>query len=236
MIQKNNKFSLSREEVAEKLEVSLRTIDRYLKTGKLGHVKLEEEGVLRVFVNEEEVNAILEKRANKRKKEQGSGATEAPKMTQNSQKNEENANLGQEGGREEKTAENRENAILRENEGVVEVYKKLYEETNQRLMEANRRLEGANYRVGELEAQVKSSVPLLEYKEAQEKASQLNARVEKLNQEVAEGAVVNYRLTGEVSEARREIELEKSKRVLYISLLVLFVVLGSFGLFWQNLS
>lgn len=227
MIQTNNKFSLSREDAAEKLKVSLRTVDRYLKTGKLGHVKLEEEGVLRVFVNEEEIMELIN-RKQKRKTEQGSD---------DSLKSEaENANSGQGSLVGQKAPENEKNANSGVNDGVAEVYRRLYEETNQRLGEANRRLEGANYRVGELEAQLKTSVPLLEYREAQDKAQKLSEKADKLNQEVAEGAVVNYRLTGEISEIRRNLDLEKSKKLFYIALLAVLIVLGSFGIFWQTIA
>lgn len=42
-------------------------------------------------------------------------------------------------------------------------YKKLYEELREELHEKQERLEIANYRVGQLEAQVRSSIPMLEY-------------------------------------------------------------------------
>jgi len=43
------------------------------------------------------------------------------------------------------------------------IYKKLYEEQKEEVRSFQRRLEGANYRVGQLESQVKESVPLLEH-------------------------------------------------------------------------
>lgn len=218
MIQNNVNYKLSREESAEKLGVSLRTLDRYLKVGKLAYVKFEEEGQLRILVSENEVKALVEK--------QKRGKKSVPVNSEE--------DVISEQGSAEKAQKQAQN--LSQGDAVAEVYRRLYEETNQRLGEASRRLEGANYRVGELEAQLKSSVPLLEYRETQEQAQKLTQKVEKLNQEVAEGAIVNYRLTEEISMTRRQIDLEKSKRVLYITLLVLFVILGSFGLFWQNLT
>jgi len=43
------------------------------------------------------------------------------------------------------------------------VYKKLYEEQKEEVRSFQRRLEGANYRVGQLESQIKESVPLLDH-------------------------------------------------------------------------
>lgn len=45
------------------------------------------------------------------------------------------------------------------------VYKKLFEELKSEVAEKQARLEIANYRVGQLEAQVKNSVPMLEYRQ-----------------------------------------------------------------------
>ncbi|MBU1953893.1 hypothetical protein KKH03_02905 [Patescibacteria group bacterium] len=55
------------------------------------------------------------------------------------------------------------------------VYKKLYEDTYLELKRAQERLEGANYRVGQLEAMVSKSVPLLEHQRmlGEEKAEKL---------------------------------------------------------------
>jgi hypothetical protein len=43
------------------------------------------------------------------------------------------------------------------------VYKNLYEEQKEEVRSFQRRLEGANYRVGQLESQIKESVPLLDH-------------------------------------------------------------------------
>ncbi|MFA5829334.1 MAG: hypothetical protein WC843_02460 [Candidatus Gracilibacteria bacterium] len=47
-----------------------------------------------------------------------------------------------------------------------QVYKRLFTELQQELKEKQERLEGANYRVGQLEARLKDSVPLLDYNRA----------------------------------------------------------------------
>lgn len=60
-----------------------------------------------------------------------------------------------------------------------EIYKKLYTEASQELQQKQERLEGATYRVGQLEAQLKNMVPLLEYRQKEEKMIQLKEDYEK---------------------------------------------------------
>ncbi|MFA6992683.1 MAG: helix-turn-helix domain-containing protein [Candidatus Gracilibacteria bacterium] len=50
-----------------------------------------------------------------------------------------------------------------------EIYKKLYLEIKDELREKQDRLDMANYRVGQLETQVKNSIPLLEYQKERDK-------------------------------------------------------------------
>ena len=48
------------------------------------------------------------------------------------------------------------------------VFRELYEETNKDLKQKQEKLEAASFRVGQLEAQLKNSVPLLEHKQKEE--------------------------------------------------------------------
>ncbi|MCA9373901.1 MAG: hypothetical protein R3B71_05365 [Candidatus Gracilibacteria bacterium] len=68
------------------------------------------------------------------------------------------------------------------------IYKKLYEQTHEELKNAQKRLEGANYRVGQLESLVKESVPLLDHQRllGEEKAErfQLEEEVETLRDKI----------------------------------------------------
>lgn len=61
----------------------------------------------------------------------------------------------------------------------AEIYKKLYTESLKELQQKQERLEGATYRVGQLESQVKQSVPLLEYRQKEEEVIQLKDNVKK---------------------------------------------------------
>lgn len=63
-----------------------------------------------------------------------------------------------------------------------QLYQKLYEDTKGELNEKIERLEIANYRVGQLEAQLKNTIPLLEYhREASEKKMEKAHLLEKID-------------------------------------------------------
>ena len=64
---------------------------------------------------------------------------------------------------------------------LSQMYKNLYDDTKEELGEKQERLEIANYRVGQLEAQLKNSIPLLEYhRESAEKKLQKAKMQEKI--------------------------------------------------------
>lgn len=56
----------------------------------------------------------------------------------------------------------------------VQIYKNLYAETLTELKIKQERLEGATYRVGQLEAQLKNTVPLLSYRQKEEEVIELH--------------------------------------------------------------
>lgn len=134
-------FKLSRNEAAKILKVSTRTLDRYVKSKKLSSKNIAG----RIFLNEEEVLTHAKKKRTHRKIKH-----RQPQVTR--------ANVAQPVP-----------DILVESDfdfvGKVEnrIYKSLYDEVQRDLKGFQQRLEGANYRVGQLEAQLESSVPLPEH-------------------------------------------------------------------------
>jgi hypothetical protein len=107
--------------------------------------------------------------------------------------------------------------IITPEENSGKIYQKLYEELKQELKIKQERLEGANYRVGQLEAQLEiqknETVPLLEYK----KILQLEeAKVEKAQE--ALGIV-----EGKLKTFQTRLKEERLNKNIY--LLVLFILL-----------
>lgn len=100
------------------------------------------------------------------------------------------------------------------------VYRRLYDELKQKMEEKQERLEAANYRVGQLEAQLKNTVPLLTYEEERSRSQKTQKELQK---EIEQHKV-------ELIEADKKIKEEKLNRIIIAS--VLFVVLALQPLLW----
>jgi hypothetical protein len=99
--------------------------------------------------------------------------------------------------------------------GQEQVYKKLFEEQRQELKQKQERLEGANYRVGQLEALLKDTVPLLDYQRAlNEKDTSQNELYKTLEGEKAQG-----------EQLKLKIKEEKFDKKIYLILLFVLLLL-----------
>lgn len=137
-----------RKAAARLLKVSVRTVDRYIASGKLSTEKEDS----RIWLDKREILKL------RRRQQVDTRDIEL--------------SIDNRGGRQVDTEEvgvdivstsNTEISANTKRKSASGVYKKLYEETHAELKTARERLEGANYRVGQLEAMVKESVPLLDH-------------------------------------------------------------------------
>ena len=129
-------FDLSRKEASEILKVSTRTLDRYIKSKKVSSKSIAG----RIMLNRDEVSGMKKTRKHR-------------KIRKNSQALPET----------KKEVFEINNSIDEAVKAEEKVYQKLYEELKVEVRVFQQRLEGANYRVGQLESEVKASVPLLEH-------------------------------------------------------------------------
>lgn len=127
-------FDLSRAEAAKMLKVSTRTLDRYIKSKKIASKSVAG----RIMVSREELENMQKGRSHRKVTKSTTGSDKKSYAIKS-------VNLNEEAKVEEK------------------VYQKLYEELRSEIKTFQQRLEGANYRVGQLETEVKSSVPLLDH-------------------------------------------------------------------------
>lgn len=135
-------YSVTREEAAEELGVSTRTLDRYLKRGKL-RMKLSPSR--QVLIHEKDLEKLGEKLQPVKKSNP--------------------AHSGKKKLREDLPPE----AIEISSEAIEEkIFRELYDEAAKDLRAKQEKLEAASFRVGQLEAQLKSSVPLLEFKQKEQ--------------------------------------------------------------------
>jgi len=152
-IPSEKQYILDRKMASRLLKISTRTLDRYIKAKKMSTRVIGG----RIWLNKEEVAAFKDLKDGYVKVE--AVDMSIPKMTID-----ENGNMVDE---EYTTSQNSVESMSTERRKKSnfddEIYKKLYLELKEELKEKQLRLEIANYRVGQLESQVKNSIPLLEY-------------------------------------------------------------------------
>jgi len=156
-----NKYTVTRKQAATLLDVSTRSIDRYIRSKRLsarkkgGAVLLNEEELqnLKVanFQNMHGASPTVEGRAHRH-----IDSTQASQTTID----------GTTGTVETPKTET---ALSTKNAARDEVFEELYGLSRREIREYHNKLEAANYRLGQLETQMKHSVPLLDYQAKEEK-------------------------------------------------------------------
>lgn len=168
------KFIISRQKAAEILEVSTRTIDRYIRRGKLGARKKGGN----ILLAEEELNNIKISRFQNMHGASPEVSGRAHRFVDSVSAREGGKIFDVETGEIE---EQMEKAIARESasssvaQSIAQsvarkserekVFEELYDLSRREIREYHNKLEAANYRLGQLETQSKYSVPLLEFHE-----------------------------------------------------------------------
>jgi len=137
-MQAEKTFTISREEAAKVMKVSTRTLDRYIKGRKLSNKNIAG----RIFLNIDEVNDFSKKKRTHR-------------------------NIKYKQPQIKRAMDSRPMQSMPPMPDVFiesdRIYRSLYEEVQRDLKSFQQRLEGANYRVGQLEAQLEASVPVVEH-------------------------------------------------------------------------
>ncbi len=199
-------FTVDRNSASEILGVSIRTLDRYIRQGRLrarkinGFVKLDESEI-QAFQTGYTPNPAA-KTVEELSQERIHQSLDEPVIDVHT----EVSNILE------------EETITEQNSGGV--YEILYKETKEELQEAQHRLEMANYRVGQLESQVQNSVPLLEHRAASLQSEQ---KVEKLKD-------IAKKYIREAKAIEKMLELEKTNAKVYAA--ILFVLLGLQPILW----
>lgn len=109
----------------------------------------------------------------------------------------------------------------RERRSQESVYKNLFEEAKEELKRKQELLEGANYRVGQLEAMLKDTVPLLDHQRA------LNSE-KYTQQQLQESFELQLVKTQEIEKKLKE---EATDKKLYLILLFIILLLQPLWLF-----
>jgi excisionase family DNA binding protein len=191
----NTAILIDREEASKILNVSTRTVDRYLRKYRF---KTKKDGRT-VLIKREDVDKVI--------KEQIGHFVDLNIAQPHGQSAEKKAsNITVTDIKVEK---------IKEPKGVEEtVYKDLYLETKKELKERQDRLEAATYRVGQLESEVKNMVPLLEYSRKEKELKQAQAAIE---EKAREGEL-------KLVKAQQEVRAERIAKWIYLTLVGLLLI------------
>lgn len=167
---------LTRKEVANRLKVSIRTLDRYIRRGYFDVKRIDRS----VWISKPSFERYYQDQEKCKAFESGSTGLGASAQPAESAESVETIQVSEDYPSEEGTqftgggTAAKEKVKLSSHEREyqltpVHIYKKLYEEAKVKYEDQSKRLEGAHYRVGQLEAQVKSMVPMLEFKKERQR-------------------------------------------------------------------
>ncbi|MBU0981896.1 helix-turn-helix domain-containing protein [Patescibacteria group bacterium] len=217
------KFTISRKEAADLLDVSTRTIDRHIRQKKLTARKKGGN----ILLNEEELNNFKVSRFQNMHGASPEVSGRAHRHVDGVSKRQTTIIDGDTGKieeaikMEETAAAKGEIAPVNEREKVFE---ELYDLSRREIREYNNKLEAANYRLGQIETQLKHSVPLLEYQEQSEALRETETVIQKKMQQKDEA----------VDALQSELRSERLNKNVYIGLL--FGLLALQPLLWLLLQ
>jgi len=154
LIDAQKAYNLSRESASRLLKVSIRTLDRYIRSKKVSTRIVDG----RIWLNKGELEAFKIGKGGVIRVDSGYVSTDSVSMD-NVVDNMDNVEVFSQDNVQ--TVSTKQTRTRHQNN--EEAYKNLYDELRKELEEKQGRLEIANYRVGQLEAQLRSSVPMLEY-------------------------------------------------------------------------
>lgn len=205
-------YKIDRKRASGLLNVSLRTVDRYAKSKKLSTVVVDG----RVLFNEKEIVAFLGGRQMVDKVDMSTGHLSIDNVV------EEVDNVDKEG----QGFVHSVSTSPKKTEGESGVYKKLFLELKEELHEKQERLEIANYRVGQLENQIKNSIPMLEY---HRENYENKKKEETFKTEIEERKNLIEKLIS-------QIKYEKFSKRIFIIIILIILALQPLWLFFFNPS
>jgi len=194
-----SKTHIDRDEASKILKVSTRTVDRYLRKYKF---KTRKDG-RRVLIRRTDVDKIIQDQIGHYVESNVAQTTATPEST---------TAIANVKVKDIKVEEVKKKDSTEKTE--EKVYKELYGELKKENKEKQERLEAATYRVGQLETQIKNTVPLLDFtrKEKELKEAQIV-----LEQKAVESNLV-------IGKMEKKLKAERIAKWMYISLVGLLLV------------
>lgn len=191
---KEKTYDLGRKEASQALGVSTRTLDRYIRKGKLSTRYVSG----RIWLSSEEVSSLSNSNTSPSVDSVSSVSKVGVSVDDDSQ------GIGIEGGQSSQVVNQTAKTKVESSEisatpkvvSKAQTYEKIFDELREEIREKQERLEIANYRVGQLEAQIRNCIPMLEYHRENYKKKQIE---EKLREEITQSnkviKLLNYRIS-----------------------------------------
>lgn len=214
----NNTYNLDRNSASKLLKVSLRTIDRYMSSGKLTHIKSKG----RVWLSREEILNIAKEYDNADKELIELSETTLPDENQvfsDTKSKLFNSDFFRQEAKTDKTDMSTSYQSL---EIELKNLKEKLDQKNEELRNTKSKLEQAQYFIAQLEAKMSSMVPLIDYQRQQEIAHKyaikLKTQTSDLLQKIEEKE-------SQIKAANKEIETERFNKAVFASILFFILIL-----------
>lgn len=182
-------YTLTREEVAQKLNVSVRTVDRYIRRNYFDTQKIDHH----VLISQPSFEKYYDEHTSLDDPSPEEPISPLPTPLELSSHEHD----------------------YHEDLNPANIFKELYEDLKLKHDEQQKRLEGAHYRVGQLEAQVKTMIPLIEFEKEQKKLLSAQKQYQ-VGMEEAQG---------KLSRLKRVFLSERLNKNIYIALAYLLLAL-----------
>ena len=210
---------VNKEEALQILNISTRTLERYIKKYRL---KTRKDG-RRILIKRNDVDRVLKKYMRQHDRQiNDRNATNFKGIYDTKKKYD---NMSDMSHIDVKNIEIKSVKEKKENP-EVSIYKDLYADFKKDLKEKQERLEAATYRVGQLEAQLKNTVPLLDYTRKEKEIKDVNRALE---QKAIQGEVV-------IKQVENKLYQERLAKWVYLSLVGLLLAAQPIIFIWWALS
>lgn len=206
MSTKEKRYTIDRKTASRLLKVSTRTVDRYIRQDKLS--SLMENG--RIWLSEGEIRTLKE--ANRPKVEVVNMDMSRPRMSIDK-------NVYIDIDSVENVSPSLASSVYKR-QGEEGVYQKLYEDILEEYRAYQEKLNRATYKMGQLEAQLKYSVPLLKYNKEKR---MLTTSQRQLEGELDKALEV-------IKQTEQEYKIERFNKHVYLAILMGLLILQP--IFW----
>lgn len=200
---------IERKAAGKLLKMSVRTIDRYRQSGHLTTTVIDN----KIFLNKSEIDSFMRRHSRHGNKTLVSTEDTVDRVDRRVDRDD----------RTERTTE-REPIIRGRHEhdiNLAEYYKKMYEDLIEDVHQKHSELQAANYRIGQLEGQIRYSVPLVEYQQEKRQLLTEGTHYKKLATE----------RELQIKKAHKNFLIERFNKRIYLAIVLALILLQPFWLF-----